>query len=181
MSGHHLIEHIKAKPVRGAAQVEAESPLCWSREQVAKNVEQLHVLSRRGLWGVLLFLGVSAAALVVSQGNLLSGAQAELVQVIGPLPSADVLNVVLGVSWLSALVLILGRRGSDGRPGYSWYNVGLPAAFYPLYVFCDTTGSYFPVVFLAGLVLLLLEHGFVVCYTAKAIKEEAARLERLRD
>ncbi|QWV98126.1 hypothetical protein KP005_02200 [Geomonas nitrogeniifigens] len=181
MSGHHLIEHMKAKPVRRVAQVAAASDLSWNRDQVAHNVEQLHVLSRRGLWGVLLFLALSAAALLLSQGTVPAVAQAELEAIIGPLPSVDLLNLVLGVSWLSALVLILGRRGSDGRPGYSWCNVGLPAAFYPLYVFCDTTGTYFPVVFLAGLVLLLLEHCFVVSYTAKAIKEETARLERLRD
>ncbi|MBU5614365.1 hypothetical protein [Geomonas azotofigens] len=181
MSGHHLIEHIKAKPIRESAQVATGSELPWSREQVAKNVEQLHVLSRRGLWGVVLFLGLSSVALALSQGTLPCVAQTELEQIIGPLPSADLLNLVLGVSWLSALVLIVGRRGSDGRPGYRWHNVGLPAVFYPLYAFCDTTGSYFPVVFLAGLVLLLLEHAFVVCYTAKAIKEETTRLERLRD
>ncbi|MBJ6799606.1 hypothetical protein [Geomonas propionica] len=182
MSGHHLIEQIvKAKPIRETALVATGSERSWSREQVAKNVEQLHVLSRRGLWGMVLFLGLSAAALALSQGGVPSVAQAELEGIIGPLPSIDLLNLVLGVSWLSALVLIVGRRGSDGRPGYRWHNVGLPAVFYPLYVFCDTTGTYFPVVFLAGLALLLLEHSFVVCYTAKAIKEETARLERLRD
>ncbi|QWV94109.1 hypothetical protein KP004_02665 [Geomonas oryzisoli] len=181
MSGHHLIEHLKARPIRETAQVATGNELCWSREQVTKNIAQLHVLSRRGLWGLLLFLGMSAAALALSQVNVSSVAQAELEGVIGPLPSIDLLNLVLGISWLSAVVLIVGRRGSDGRPGYSWHNVGLPAVFYPLYAFCDTTGTYFPMVFLAGLVLLLLEHGFVVCYTAKAIKEETARLERLRD
>ncbi|MBJ6750873.1 hypothetical protein [Geomonas anaerohicana] len=181
MSGHHLIEHLKAKPIRETTQVATGSELSWSREQVAKSVEQLHVLSRRGLWGLLLFLALSAAALALSQLNVSSGAQAELEGIFGPLPSIDVLNLVLGVSWLSALVLIVGRRGGDGRPGYSWHNVGLPAVFYPLYAFCDTTGTYFPVVFLAGLVLLLLEHGFVVYYTAKAIREETARLERLHD
>lgn len=179
MSGH-LIEHIKAKPVPGAGPVVADSTSpSRSREQVAGNIAQLHALSRRGLWGLILFLVLSAMALWLSQGTFSIAAQAELKELFGPLPPVEVLNLVLGVSWLSALVMILGRRGTDGRPGYHWYNVGMPAAFYPLYVFCDPTGTYSPAVFLAGLVLLLLEHAFVHAYAASAISDEAVRLERL--
>ena len=86
---------------------------------------------------------------------------------------------MLGVSWLSAFVLIFGRRGGDGKPGYHWCNVGLPAAFYPLYVFSDPTGTFFPAVFAATLILLLMEHACVVSYARKAIREESARLDRL--
>lgn len=181
MSGH-LVEHIKAKPVHGAGPVVADpGSLSWNREQVAKNVARLHALSRRGLWGLLLFLALSAIALGISQGEFSIAAQADVKEMFGPLPSVEVLNLVLGVSWFSALVMILGRRGADGKPAYNWCNIGLPAAFYPLYVFCDPTRTYFPAVFLAGLVLLLLEHGFVVSYTRKAIRSETARLERLPD
>lgn len=100
-------------------------------------------------------------------------------EMIGPLPPAGLLHVALGVSWFSALVLILGRRGADGKPGYNWYNIGLPAAFYPLYIFADPTGACFPAVFAAGLVLLLLEHAFVVSYTGKEIREKTERLQGL--
>lgn len=181
MSGH-LVEQIKAKPVHrtGPAPADAGS-LSWSREQVANGIARLHALSRRGLWGLLLFLVLSAVALAISQGEISIAAQAEIRDIFGTLPSVAMLNLVLAVSWVSALVMIVGRRDADGKPAYNWCNIGLPAAFYPLYVFCDPTGTYFPAVFLAGLVLLLLEHGFVVSYAKKAIRTETARLQHLPD
>lgn len=178
MSGH-LIEQIKAKPVHGAGPFVADSNVSWSREQVAQNIVRLHALSRRGLWGLLLFLTLSAVALGLAQAGLSVAAHEGVREIFGPLPPVDLLNVVLGVSWFSAFVMIIGRRGSDGEPGYNWCNIGLPAACYPLYVFCDPTGACFTVVFMAGLVLLLLEHAMVISYTMKAVRAETARLERL--
>ena len=179
MSGH-LIESIKTKPTRPPGPFPAGYAVTPSNSEcVAGHVAELHALSRRGLWGLLLFLVLSAAALWLREVALPVAAQEELRVLFGPLPTTDMLNLILAVSWFSALAMIIGRRDADGKPGYNWYNVGLPTAFYPLYVFCDTTGTYFPAVFVAGLILLLLEYAFVLSYTVKAIRAETARQERL--
>ncbi|ACH37705.1 menaquinol oxidoreductase complex Cbc5, membrane protein subunit, putative [Citrifermentans bemidjiense Bem] len=179
MSGH-VIEQIKTKPAAALDRsVESSIAANRCREELARNIDELHALSRRGLWGLLLFLGVSAAALYLSQMEACSLIQLQLKEIFGPPPPSDLLHVVLAVSWLSGFVLILGRRGADGKPGYNWCNIALPTAFYPLYVFSDAAGGYFPAVFCAGLVLLLLEHGFAVCYARKVIREANDRLSRL--
>jgi len=181
MSGH-IIEHLKTKAASTAGHVvdgSISSPRC--RGEVVKSIEELHALSRRGLWGMLLFMSLSAAALYLSQTGAFAMVPAQIKEMFGPPPPAHLLRIALAVSWLSAFVLILGRRGADGRPGYNWCNIGLPAAFYPLYVFTDAAGTYFPAVFAAGLVLLLVEHACVISYATRAIREETARLDRLPD
>ena len=179
MSGH-AIGQIKNKTASAADHV-VEGPVAHHpcREELSKEIEQLHALSRRGLWGLILFLSLSAVALCLNQAGAWLMVPAEIKEMVGPSPPAELLHVALGVSWFSALVLVLGRRGADGKPGYNWYNIGLPAAFYPLYIFADPTGTCFPAVFAAGLVLLLLEHAFVISYTGKEIRKETQRLQAM--
>jgi hypothetical protein len=140
------------------------------------DLNSLHALSRRGLWGILMFMSLSAIALYFSQSGMVP---AEVKEMIGELPPPQALHAVLAVSWLSAFVLILGRRTEEGKPAYHWCNIGLPTAFYPLYIFTDQAGTYFPVVFAAGLLLLVIEHATVMRYAAKAIREETDRLNRI--
>lgn len=149
------------------------------RERLARSIEELHALSRRGLWGLILFLSLSALALWLSQPETAALVPAAVRELLGPPPPVELLHVVLGGSWFSAFVMILGRRGADGRPGYSWSNIGLPAAFYPLYIFAEPSGTCFPVVFAAGLVLLLLEHGLALRYTTREIRKASARMKSM--
>jgi len=150
------------------------------REQIAGTINDLHALSRRGLWGILMFMSLSAIALYCSQSGLLARVPAEIKELFGEAPPPRFLHAALAVSWLSAFVLIIGRRGGDGKPGYDWCNIGLPTAFYPLYIFSDQAGSYFPAVFAAGLLLLVIEHVTVMRYAARAIREETARLKGMQ-
>jgi len=175
-----MIEQLKPKSAASAKDV-VERSSEQSREQVQRTITELYSLSRRGLWGILLFLGLSALTLYGSESGLFARVPAEVKDLFGEAPPLPLLHIALAVSWLSAFVLILGRTGSDGRPHYNWYNIGLPTAFYPLYIFSDPAGTHFPAVFAAGLVLLIVEHVSVMTYAAKAIREQTARLQRLQD
>lgn len=172
----HMIEQLRPKPAASARRV-AEGSACAARtrDEIAPSVKDLNVLSRRGLWGIILFLVLSAVTLWLSVSGLLSELPVDLREIFGDAPPAELVHLALGVSWLSALILILGRMTGDATPGYNWYNIGLPAAFYPLYVFTDSSGSHFPLVFAAGLVLLLVEHWSVVRY----IRQERVRIGQL--
>ena len=173
----HMVGQIKPKTASTSNDVverSINSDHC--REQILANVNELHALSRRGLWGILLFLSLSAVTLYCREAGIFAMVPSDIKELFGEPPPASWLHTVLAVSWLSAFVLILGRAG-DGKPGYSWCNIGLPTAFYPLYVFSDPTGSHFPAVFAAGLILLIVEHASVLFHASKAIREETARLD----
>lgn len=177
----HMIEPIKPKAaaIDNRFAPRSKTP-DHCRQQIIGTISELHALSRRGLWGILVFMSVSALALYCSQAGVFAMVPVEIKELFGEAPPAGAVHAVLAVSWLSAFVLILGRRGGDGKPGYSWCNIGLPTAFYPLYIFSDPSGGNFPAVFAAGLLLLVIEHVTVTSYASRMIREEAARLKGLR-
>ena len=185
----HMIGQLKPKtssartndhsPLRPHHQADSSISPDHGRHAILVSLNELQALSRRGLWGILLFLTLSAVTLYCREAGLFALVPADLKDLFGEPPPTHLLHIALAVSWLSALVLILGRVTGEGRPCYSWYNVGLPAAFYPLYVFADPAGTHFPAVFAAGLVLLVIEYVSVLCYASKAIREESERLSQL--
>jgi len=178
----HMIGQIKPKTASTPNEVvERSISPDHCREQIQGSLNELHTLSRRGLWGILLFMSLSAVALYCSKAGLFALVPAEVKEIFGEAPPAHWLHAVLAVSWLSAFVLILGRVSGDGKPAYNWCNVGLPTVFYPLYIFSDSAATYFPAVFAAGLVLLIVEHASVTFYASKAIREETARLNQLEN
>jgi hypothetical protein len=178
----HMIGHVKPKAASPANEVvERSIRPDHCREQILGTINELHALSRRGLWGILLFMSLSAVTLYCSESGLFAMVPSDVKELFGEPPPAHLLHIAVAVSWLSAFVLILGRRAGDGKPCYSWYNIGLPTAFYPVYVFSDPAGSRFPAVFAAGLVLLIVEHASVMSYAARGIREETAQLNRLQD
>jgi hypothetical protein len=177
----HMIAIIKPKTATADQAVHHSPTRDHSREQIISIINELHALSRRGLWGILSFLALSAMVLYASTGGLFSLVPVEVKEMFGDPPPLHLLHIALGVSWLSAFILILGRRSADGKPCYSWYNIGLPTAFYPLYIFSDPACANFPAVFAAGLLLLIIEHATVMTYAAKAIREETSRLNRLQE
>ena len=176
----HVIGQMKPKTAAAAQQVAGRSLSAEpGRDRILLSLNELHALSRRGLWGILLFLTLSAVTLYLSQSGLLALAPESVREMFGDLPPAHLVQLAMAVSWLSALVLVLGRVTGDATPGYNWYNIGLPTAFYPLYVFTDASGTHFPVVFAAGLILLLVEHLSVLFFASKAIREATERISRM--
>lgn len=176
----HMIGQLKPKTAATANDVAGRSmDPEHSRAKILASIGELHALSRRGLWGILLFLCLSAVTLYLSEAGLFALVPGEVRELFGDPPPLHLLHIALAVSWLSALVLVLGRVTGEGKPCYSWSNIMLPTAFYPLYVFSDPAGTHFPAVFAAGLILLIVEHVSVVCYASRAIHEETDRLKHL--
>jgi hypothetical protein len=177
----HMIGQIKPKTAATSNEVAQQSTRPEQcQEQITGTINRLHALSRRGLWGILLFATLSAVTLYCHQAGLFALLPIDGKALFGDLPPSNLLHVVLAVSWLSAFVLILGRVSGDGEPTYNWCNIGLPTVFYPLYIFSDAGASNFPAVFAAGLVLLLIEHASVMLYVSKALREEKERLTHLQ-
>src|ERR1035441_10039466 len=113
------------------------------RQTILDTINELQVLSRSGLWGILLFLALSVVALYCREAGPFPLFPESVRGLLGEPPPLYLLHIVLAISWLSAMVLILCRVAGDVRPGYSWCKVGLPTVFFPFYVFYDTAITHF--------------------------------------
>ena len=146
------------------------------RAEIQLTIDGLHALSRRGLWRVLLFLAVSVAALCFSNLNLFALLPEGFEGFVGDPPPVFLIHIVLAVSSVSALILIAGRVTGDAKAGAGWLQLAMSAAFYPLYGMANVLNELFPVVFFAGLTILVLEHLVVAGEAARVIREERERL-----
>jgi len=156
---------------------ENTSDPCRRREEVLRNIDNLYALSRRGLWRLLLFLLISAAALRSANTDLLAMVPESLRQIIGAPPPVGLIHIVLAISTVSALILIAGQTTGDARSSHGWLQFGLSSFFYPLYAGSNALSEAFPAVFAAGIVILILEHLTNWSQTCKIIREEKERLQ----
>lgn len=134
------------------------------------NIEDLYKHSRSGLWGVLIFLAVSAIALYFSKHSLAGSLPADVMEQLGSTPPVFLINCVFGASTLSSLIIIAGRIYNDREPGNTSTHLWFRMFFYLLYFISGALGDYFNVVFISGLVVLGLQHHNVWNYYMRAIE-----------
>jgi uncharacterized membrane protein len=149
------------------------------REEIRHSIDDLHVLSRRGLWKMLLFIGISMLALQVRDFDLFGVLPGNVQEILGAPPVPVLVHVVLAVSTISALILHYGRSIDDARRSAGWLQFGMAVFFYPLYAMSNTLGTWFPLACIAGLVTLLFEHLTIWAQASRAITEEKERLVRM--
>lgn len=140
-----------------------------------ENEKALTSHSRRGQWGMVLFLGISLGALALRDAQLLAALPDTVRALLGDTPPPVLVHLALAASTVSALILILGRITGHTRPDYNWINIALPVLFYPLYLIADTDRSSFISVMAVGLTLLLLEHLTVRRSLAGAMNKQAKK------
>jgi hypothetical protein len=148
-------------------------------EEIQCAIDDLYALSRRGLWKLVLFLGISSAALQARDFDLFSTLPENVREILGVPPPPDLVHVVLAVSTISALILIAGRGADHARGSVGWLRFGMSAFFYPLYAMSNSLGTWFPLVCIAGLVTIAFEHLTVWSQTSRVIHEEKERLARM--
>lgn len=153
----------------------------WNRNkaEIMQTIDGLHVQSRRGLWRLLLFIATSALFLQFRNFDLFAALPASICEILGAPPPLVLIHVLLAVSSCSALILIAGRGEEASRGCSGWVQFGLSVAFYPLYAAANALSDCFPVVFAAGLLILVLDHFTAWGETTRAIRAEEERLGRL--
>ncbi len=167
----------KKKKMQGAPQA-AEVPVD-RRGACRLRIRKLFVLSRRGLWGLGLFLLVSTG--VVAGMRYMPPVPAGLRQVLGPSPPVNLISLALAVYAFSALVLILSRMMGGSGTYRGWSHLGYLSAFYLFYYYGNSLEESFWAVFAAGLTILGLEHYHIWTFASDAIrkeKEDLVQLER---
>ncbi|KAF0214765.1 MAG: hypothetical protein FD174_4309 [Geobacteraceae bacterium] len=176
----HIIEHVKPGTKinpRKACDTAADSR--QYRETILDNINTLHALSRRGLWGVAAFLLISIIALLCRDINILETFPENIRVILGCAPAPYLIHAVLAVSTISALIIIAGRVGNEAEPGSIWSQLGHRSAFYLFYFFSNALDKSFMVTFLAGLTVLLLEHYHIWSHYSRVIQKEKELLKKL--
>jgi hypothetical protein len=146
------------------------------RAQIMDHINSLYIVSRRGLWRLLLFLACSTAALGFRNVDLFASLSENIREMLGAPPPLILVHCVLAVSTLSAIILIAGNGAEEISERHRWSRLGLSVCFYPLYAVTHTLETFFPMVLAAGLIILVFEHVTIYFQTSKEIREEKLRL-----
>lgn len=176
----HMTGQIKPGPKSSGVNAwEKRTDLGGRREEILHSIDDLYALSRRGLWKLLLFLGISTVALKAKDFDFFSILPENIQQVLGAPPSPEMVHVMLAISTISALILHSGRGADHARCSTDWLQFGMLAFYYPLYAMSNTLGTWFPLVCVAGLITIVFEHLTVWIQTSRAIHKERERLARM--
>lgn len=148
-----------------------------ARSRSLKRVHQLQALSRRGLWGLAIFLIISLVALPYSE--LLPDIPRGVREVLGGAPPTHLISIALVVYSFSALVLILSRIGSGSETYRGWSHLGYLTAFYAFYYYANAIESNFWAIFAAGITIMALEHYHIWTFCRESIHKEKEHLKQL--
>lgn len=135
-----------------------------------ERIRRLNALSRRGIWGLLIFLVISLAA--VQEFSFLPALSEDVRQWLGPSPPVGLISAALVVYSFSALLLILSRMWSGSDAYRGWSHLGYLSAFYGFYGFAQALDDNFFAVFVAGLTILGLEYYHIRSYCNEALARE---------
>jgi hypothetical protein len=142
-------------------------------------IDDLYNHLRSGLWGLLIFLGVSVIALYFRKQSLAGTLPADIMELLGSTPPVILINCVFGASTLSSLLSIAGRIYHNLKPGKTSIHLWFRVFFYLLYFISGALSDYFNVVFISGLVVLGLQHYNVWNYYMRAIEKNTGKCIRM--
>ncbi|MBW6512244.1 MAG: hypothetical protein K0A93_09065 [Desulfuromonadaceae bacterium] len=127
----------------------------------------LYALSRKGLWGLLLFLLASVAALTVQDFNIYKSFPEAVLQILGcPLPAILVHLALTGYSF-TVVVPVLIRMATGESPVVRWYHLFCRSVFFLFYLASMTLPENFVVVIIIGVLLYAVEQAGIWSYMYK--------------
>ena len=132
------------------------------------SMTELCVLSRRGLWHLLLFLLISMAAFSGQDFDLFAALSEDLWPLLGSPPPPQLIHLGLTIYTFCALMLLPARLNSASR-AQSWAHTGYRTIFYFFYLSANTLATHFMVVFVAGLILYGLEQAYLLLHMCKTL------------
>lgn len=176
----HIFNKMRQQRTVAAAEAAGNN---WDSPQKQKtikaDIDQLYVCSRKGLWGLAIFLLASIVAYHFRDQTLTGCLSTALRAQLGPAPPEILVDILQVVSTFSSLVLISGRIYDGRMPGNTWMHLGFRLVFFPLYFVCDSLGAHFDFVFVSGLVVLALQHYNIWNYAQHAIEKKMTLWEQL--
>lgn len=137
-----------------------------------KQAAEVNTLSRRSLWGLLLFILISIAALPLREVNLLEVVSENVRAMLGPPAPATLVTVALAIYCFSATSILLNRLANDEVPTLTWAHLGYRTVFYLFYAVSGALASHFLAVFFIGIILYGIEQVHVWSYGKRAEHQE---------
>ena len=148
--------------------------------RIEGSIEELHVFSRKGLWGLFLFLAASVLAFTFQDHSLTSVLPPEFREWLGLAPPVLLIDMVLAISTICSLILIAVRIYAGQEPDHTWWpHLGFRVSFYLLYFMADALTGRINIVFMTGIAVLALQHYHIWNYATKAIELKTSMWERL--
>lgn len=142
------------------------------REKILNSITATQAFSRKGLWGIVLFLSASLLASYLQNYGLTSCLSPEIRDMLGPAPLTVLIDILLAVSTVSSLINIAGRITEGDKPQRTWSHVGFRILFYGLYFISDALSAHILLVFVTGILVLGLEQYALWFYASRTIRDE---------
>jgi hypothetical protein len=127
----------------------------------------LHALSRKGLWGLLLFLLASVAAFMVQDFNLYQAFPEPVLQILGCPPPAILIHLALTAYSFTVVVPVLIRMATGEKPMVHWHHLPCRTVFYLFYLASTTLPQNFVAVIMIGSLLYAVEQAGIWSYLYK--------------
>lgn len=129
---------------------------------------ELSLLSRRGLWHLLIFLLLSMAAFAGQDFDLFAALSEDLWPLLGSPPPPPLIHLVLAIYTFCALMLLPARINKTSL-AQSWAHLGYRSIFYLFYLSANALAAHFMIVFVAGLFLYGLEQSYLSLHRTKTL------------
>jgi hypothetical protein len=131
----------------------------------------LHALSRKGLWGLLLFLLAGVAAFTVQDFNLYQSFPEPVLQLLGCPPPALLIHLALTGYSFTVVVPVLIRMATGAQPQVGWQHLACRAVFYLFYLASTTLPQNFVAVTVIGMLLYAVEQVGIWAYLYKNLHQ----------
>lgn len=144
------------------------------QQKLQIEIRQLESRSNRGLWGLVLFLGVSIGA--YQNFGFLPALPESWRQALGPPPPINLIHFALFIYTFSAAIMVLAKMMNESEPRNSLLPVLYLTVFYAFYALSGTLEAHFWAVFAAGIMVLGLESYYTWSFCSEQLHEARQRL-----
>jgi hypothetical protein len=180
----HMIGPMRPKTANSRQQaVSGMAGIKQHREKIRETITTHDALSRRGLWGMLIFIVISGLALQFRAIDLFANLPDNVRCIIGAPPPPSLIHLVLGVSTVSSIIITMGRMAEEENPAGNWSrfwaSLAFRSVFYLFYATANALEENFLLVFTAGIIVLVMEHFATWLYAVKTIDREKEHLAQL--
>lgn len=131
------------------------------------NISELYRLSRQGLWGLLIFLLVSALAFMVQDFNLYNALPEPILQILGCPPPAILIHLAITAYSFTVVVPVLIRMATGETPTVRWHHLVCRSVFYLFYLVSNSLSANFVAVVCIGVLLYTIEQVGIWSYKYK--------------
>jgi hypothetical protein len=137
-----------------------------------RDLLSIQSVSRRSLWGILLFLLLSIGAFQLRGFDLLTIVSAPVRDLLGYPPPAYLVSIALGFYGFSVAMIALTLLSNGDFPVFRWSHLGYRGGFYFFYALSGSLANNFLAVFFICLFLYGIEQVHIWTYSNRLEHQE---------